>query len=325
MARASTRTGSSSTSCTSARSRPQARLRGATERLPYLRDLGVTAIELMPVADFAGTATGATTGVALFAPSRAYGRPDDLRALVDRAHALGIAVLLDVVYNHLGPEGAYLPAFNPDFLTDRPSDAVGRRGESRRRGSARSSAGSSSTTRCTGSTSITPTGCGSTPRMRCSTTVRRRSSRELTRAVHTAPRSASDGRSRRTIAILRRWSKALDGRRLGTRRRLGRRLPPRRPAHARRRYARLLRRLRGDGRGAGATILRQGWLFTGQRSRHRREPRGTDPSGVPMRASSSASRITIRSATAPFGDRLHHTADPGGVARRDHAPAHSRR
>ncbi len=89
---------------------------GVQERLPDLRDLGITAIELMPLADFAGNRNWGYDGVALYAPSRAYGRPDDLRALVDRAHALGLSVILDVVYNHLGPEGAYLPQVNPQYL-----------------------------------------------------------------------------------------------------------------------------------------------------------------------------------------------------------------
>ena len=89
---------------------------GIREKLPYLRDLGITAIEIMPVADFAGARNWGYDGVALYAPSRAYGRPDDLRTLVDSAHRLGLAVILDVVYNHLGPEGAYLPAFNRQFL-----------------------------------------------------------------------------------------------------------------------------------------------------------------------------------------------------------------
>jgi maltooligosyltrehalose trehalohydrolase len=89
---------------------------GVQERLSHLRDLGITAIELMPLADFAGNRNWGYDGVALYAPSRAYGRPDDLRALVDRAHTLGISVILDVVYNHLGPEGAYLPQVNPQYL-----------------------------------------------------------------------------------------------------------------------------------------------------------------------------------------------------------------
>ena len=92
---------------------------GLRQKLPYLRDLGVTAIELMPVADFAGSRNWGYDGVALYAPSRAYGRPDDLRLLVDDAHRLGLAVILDVVYNHLGPEGAYLPKFNPQYLIPR--------------------------------------------------------------------------------------------------------------------------------------------------------------------------------------------------------------
>jgi maltooligosyltrehalose trehalohydrolase len=91
----------------------------AQARLPYLRDLGITVVELMPVADFAGSRNWGYDGVALFAPSRAYGRPDDLRAFVDAAHALGLAVTLDVVYNHLGPEGAYLPRFSRRYHTDR--------------------------------------------------------------------------------------------------------------------------------------------------------------------------------------------------------------
>jgi len=89
----------------------------AAAKLPLLRDLGVTAIELMPLADFPGLRNWGYDGVALFAPARAYGHPHDLRAFVDAAHGLGLAVLIDVVYNHLGPEGAYLPAFAPSFLT----------------------------------------------------------------------------------------------------------------------------------------------------------------------------------------------------------------
>ncbi len=94
---------------------PEGTFAAATRKLEALRDLGVTAVELMPVADFPGRWNWGYDGAALYAPSRAYGRPDDLRALVDRAHALGLAVFLDVVYNHLGPDGATLPAFGPAF------------------------------------------------------------------------------------------------------------------------------------------------------------------------------------------------------------------
>jgi maltooligosyltrehalose trehalohydrolase len=91
----------------------------ARRRLPVLRDLGVSAVELMPIADFAGARNWGYDGVCLFAPSRAYGRPDDLRALVDEAHALGLGVILDVVYNHIGPEAGYLTEFNPRYITGR--------------------------------------------------------------------------------------------------------------------------------------------------------------------------------------------------------------
>ncbi|MGE3510079.1 MAG: malto-oligosyltrehalose trehalohydrolase [Vicinamibacterales bacterium] len=96
---------------------PEGTFAGATARLPALVDLGVTAIELMPVADFPGHRNWGYDGVALFAPARCYGSPDDLRTLVDTAHALGVAVILDVVYNHLGPDGAYLSAFSPYYFT----------------------------------------------------------------------------------------------------------------------------------------------------------------------------------------------------------------
>ncbi len=89
----------------------------AMERLPYLAELGITTIELMPLAAFAGTRGWGYDGVALFAPFCQYGTPDQLRAFVDAAHGLGLAVLLDVVYNHLGPAGNYLPTFYPGYFS----------------------------------------------------------------------------------------------------------------------------------------------------------------------------------------------------------------
>jgi maltooligosyltrehalose trehalohydrolase len=91
----------------------------ATEQLPYLADLGVSVIEMMPVAEFAGKYGWGYDGVDLYAPTHLYGRPDDLRAFVDRAHALGIGVILDVVYNHVGPDGSYLAEYAPEYFTDR--------------------------------------------------------------------------------------------------------------------------------------------------------------------------------------------------------------
>jgi maltooligosyltrehalose trehalohydrolase len=98
---------------------PEGSFRGVIDRLPYLAQLGVTAIELMPVGDFPGNRNWGYDGVAIFAPARCYGTPDDLRRLVNAAHQHGLAVFLDVVYNHFGPDGAYANAFSPYYFTDR--------------------------------------------------------------------------------------------------------------------------------------------------------------------------------------------------------------
>lgn len=92
-----------------------------TKRLEALRDLGVTAIELMPLADFAGRRNWGYDGVDLFAPSRAYGTPDGLRRLVNEAHRLGLAVFLDVVYNHFGPAGNYTGEFSHQYISEKQS------------------------------------------------------------------------------------------------------------------------------------------------------------------------------------------------------------
>ena len=89
------------------------------ERLDHLVALGVTALELMPLADFPGRRGWGYDGVLLYAPEATYGRPEDLKALVDAAHARGLAVFLDVVYNHFGPEGNYLHRYAPDFFNPR--------------------------------------------------------------------------------------------------------------------------------------------------------------------------------------------------------------
>src|SRR5690606_472710 len=98
---------------------PEGTFRAAIDRLDHLVELGVTAIEIMPVADFPGTRNWGYDGVLPYAPDGAYGRPEDLKALVVAAHARGLAVLLDVVYKHFGPEGAYLHAIAPEVFTDR--------------------------------------------------------------------------------------------------------------------------------------------------------------------------------------------------------------
>jgi malto-oligosyltrehalose trehalohydrolase len=98
---------------------PEGTFRGVGERLDYLVDLGVTAIELMPVADFPGERNWGYDGVLPFAPDATYGGPADLKALIQTAHRKGLMVFLDVVYNHFGPEGNYLHLYAPRFFTER--------------------------------------------------------------------------------------------------------------------------------------------------------------------------------------------------------------
>jgi maltooligosyltrehalose trehalohydrolase len=91
----------------------------AAGELAALADLGITCIEIMPVAEFPGRFGWGYDGVNFFAPTHLYGRPDDFRAFVDQAHRLGIAIILDVVYNHFGPDGNYLKCFSDMYFTDR--------------------------------------------------------------------------------------------------------------------------------------------------------------------------------------------------------------
>lgn len=91
----------------------------ATAQLEELSRLGISVLEIMPVADFAGEFGWGYDGVDLFAPAHCYGRPDEFRTFVDSAHAVNIGVILDVVYNHLGPDGNYLKKFSPAYFTNR--------------------------------------------------------------------------------------------------------------------------------------------------------------------------------------------------------------
>jgi malto-oligosyltrehalose trehalohydrolase len=92
---------------------------GVEERLDHLRETGITAIELMPLADFAGRRNWGYDGVLPYAPDSVYGRPEELKSLVQAAHARGLMVFLDVVYNHFGPKGNYLGLYAPQFFTGR--------------------------------------------------------------------------------------------------------------------------------------------------------------------------------------------------------------
>ncbi len=98
---------------------PEGTFDGVRRRLDHFERMGITALELMPIADFPGRRSWGYDGVLMYAPDTAYGRPEDLKRLIDEAHARNLMVFLDVVYNHFGPEGNYLNLYAPQFFTER--------------------------------------------------------------------------------------------------------------------------------------------------------------------------------------------------------------
>jgi maltooligosyltrehalose trehalohydrolase len=96
------------------------------EKLPYLKELGVTAIQIMPVGDFGGRWNWGYDGVCLYAPTRNYGRPEDFKRFVAAAHEVGLAVILDVVYNHFGPDGNYWESYSDEFFVKGDSNIWGK-------------------------------------------------------------------------------------------------------------------------------------------------------------------------------------------------------
>jgi maltooligosyltrehalose trehalohydrolase len=286
---------------------PEGTFAAAAEKIPYLVDLGITAIELMPLADFAGRRNWGYDGVALYAPSRAYGRPDDLRALVNAAHRAGLAVIVDVVYNHLGPEGAYLTAFSPHFLTSKHRTPWG------------------------GAVNLDDDGSAAVRRWLCDNALhwiheyhadglrldathalidsrQRHFVAELTAAVHRATDPsplvyAEDSRNLSTmVEDSSQGGWGLDG------------------VWADDFHHVVRRMLAGDRHGYFvdyrgtaeelAATLRRGWLYVGQASPHEGGPRGTDPSRVPMRKAVICVQNHDQVGNRAIGDRLHHTADP---------------
>src|SRR5437762_3568887 len=102
---------------------PEGTWRAAADKLELLKSYGITSLEMMPISDFPGRFGWGYDGVDLFAPAHLYGMPDDLRAFIDRAHGLGLGVILDVVYNHFGPDGNYLGVFSDDYINrERPNE-----------------------------------------------------------------------------------------------------------------------------------------------------------------------------------------------------------
>jgi maltooligosyltrehalose trehalohydrolase len=287
---------------------PEGTYAGIINRLGYLSQLGVTAIELMPLAQFSGRRNWGYDGVDLFAPARCYGTPDDLRRLVDAAHRAGLAVLLDVVYNHLGPDGAYLSKFSPYYFSD---------------------------------THHTPWGQAINLDGAHAAHVR---SFFIDNALHWIHEYHVDGlRLDATHALIddspRHFLAELAERVHGSagartvlliaedNRNLAAVITS--PSaggwgldavwaddfhhHARRLVA-------GDADGcfqdfSGATgdlaaTLRRGWFYTGQSSAYRRRQRGTDPAGVPVERIIIYLQNHDQIGNRAFGDRLHHNIDP---------------
>ena len=282
---------------------PEGTFAGTQARLEALRDIGVTAIELMPGADFAGRRNWGYDAVCLYAPSRAYGRPDDLRRLVDRAHQLGMEIIFDVVYNHLGPEGAYLSAFNDEYFTTRHATPWG--------------------------PSVNLDGPGATM-------VRRFI---VDNARHWISEYHADGlRLDATHALIERDNGAII-REIVKEARAAAARPVFIHAEDHRNLAAMIedearggwglegvwaddfhhvlrRSVAGDSAGYyadfGGTIdelvrtIQRGWLFAGQPSMHLGEPRGTDPSAIPMYRFVVCIQNHDQIGNRAFGDRLHH-------------------
>ena len=279
----------------------------ATTKLPHLKDLGVTAVELMPVADFAGRRNWGYDGAALFAPSRAYGRPDDLRAFVDAAHALDLAVLIDVVYNHLGPEGAYLPSFSPRFLTPAHrtpwGDAVNLDDD-----------GNAGVRRLLLDNALHWIGEYHADGLRLDAihSLIDNSDRpfvaQLSSAVHGArrPRPLVYAEDSRNLAYLvqdpARGGWGVDGVWADDFHHVVRRMVAGDDYSYYVDYQGTAREL--------ADILRHGWLYSGQHSRHWKAPRGTSAGGVAMRAAVVCVQNHDQVGNRALGDRLHHRIDP---------------
>ena len=287
---------------------PAGTFAGVTERLPYLAELGVTVVELMPVADFSGSRNWGYDGVSLFAPSRAYGVPDDLRRLVDTAHGLGLAVLLDVVYNHFGPDGAYGSLFSPFYLSKRHRSPWG--------------------------AAVNLDGKGSTQ-------VREFFIENALHWLHEyhfdglrldATHGLLDDSPRHFVAELAdRVRASVPHRALLLIAEDDRNLekivrPPEDGGwgldavwaddfhhHMRRRSAGDRDGYYEDFSGIVADIaatIRQGWFYQGQFSAYRGEPRGTDPAGVPLERMVVCLQNHDQIGNRPFGERLNHQIEP---------------
>jgi len=289
---------------------PEGTFRAAAERLPDLRDLGITAIELMPVADFAGDRNWGYDGVSLFAPARCYGPPHDLQCLVDEAHALGLAVFLDVVYNHFGPDGAYHGQFSRHYFSDLHSSPWGA-------GINFDGRGSSAVRDFVIENALHWVDAYHIDGLRLDATdaIVDDSPRNIVAAIASAVHEAATEAGRIVHVI------AEDIRNLNHM------LQPERAGgwgldgiwsddfhhQVRRAIAGDTDGYYSDFDGAAESIARtarEGWYFQGQYSRHYRKDRGTGPSGIPAEHFVFYIQNHDQIGNRPFGDRLHHAISP---------------
>ncbi len=279
----------------------------AIGKLPYLKELGVTAVELMPVVDFPGERGWGYDGVQLFAPARCYGTPEDLQRLVDKAHQLGLAVLLDVVYNHFGPDGNYLGVYGPYFESQKHKSPWGaslnfdgEKSEHVREFFIQNALYWVDEFHFDGlRLDATHAILDDSPKHFLA---------ELTTRVHDALPNrrvhliAEDHRNlAHMMQPVSEGGYGLDG------------------VWADDFHHQMRRLLAGDNEGyyrdfTGttedlATTIRQGWFFTGQESIHLEGPRGSDPSGLPPRSFVLCIQNHDQTGNRAFGERLNHQID----------------
>jgi maltooligosyltrehalose trehalohydrolase len=282
----------------------------AREKLPLLKELGVTAIGLMPLADFAGNRNWGYDGVAPFATARCYGTPDDLRLLVNDAHGLGLAMHLDVVYNHFGPDGAYQGAFSPHYFSPAHRSPWG--------------------------DGINFDGPYSEPvrdyfienalrwvheyhidglRLDATHAITDDSARHVLASIASAVHASVEGTGRNVLVIAEdernlarvilpesRGGWGLDG------------------VWSDDFHHQMRRVLAGDSDGyfqdfdgsaeSIAITARKGWFYTGQFAPYFGGPRGTDPSGIPLRRFVFCLQNHDQVGNRAMGDRLHHVINP---------------
>ena len=278
--------------------------RSAIDRLQHIRDLGANAIELMPIADFAGGRNWGYDGVYLYAPSHAYGSPDDLRALVDAAHRVGLTVILDVVYNHFGPDGNYLHAYIGDYLDEAEKTPWGgaiRYGHPEFKGLRDLVLSNPDLLDAR------------VPHRRLPLRCHARNLRRFL-ASHSAGADCIHSRARRLCHRRRSAQRhptgdARDRRRLWFRCRVGGRLSPRR---ARLQYPRR-RRLLGDFGGTlreAVDTLRHGWHYRGQHAKSANQPRGTECAHLPPERFVHCISNHDQTGNHAFGERLSHRILP---------------